>query len=490
MPPDAQDIQQQNPAPTPEQITTAATAGPQPSLSSALTGAPATAPGPATAPAPARPTPQQQAAAADVAHHSMLGKAVSFLLGKQRQYVPDPVTGAPKAVDVPRKPGELFSHILAAAIIGGAAGQGTNSPIAGFTRGATAGIQANMQADAQKRAQAQRDFENRQAAERQTHEQSVQDQRLQDERRKTDAQLEVWNKETLLHERDANLHEREFIESHDERQQRIRDWATEQGAIDAPVPNNGELGNGGKFQKLFTAQPELFRPPTGYSRIVTTDVDMNGLAFDKDKGYVDAQGNAVDLKDRTTWHVQFIPHNSAKDPIEIQGTDLQRLFPKTASGLVKPDKTYRLPFEHVIGLAVKEHETNRREAHDDWRERHDEIARQLGEMKNRADNLSRQIDTLERQPFLDDDVKKQIADLTAQRQQVWNDYDAAQAQAHPQSKLRKTDSRRNANATPTPAKPAPVKVGDIKTVNGQQVRVTKILPKGKYEGEPVGAPAQ
>src|SRR3984893_3137464 len=479
--------------PTPEQQESAATAGPQSSLSAALAGtpnpAPATAAAP-TAPAPAqpKPSPQQQAAAADTAHHSGLGRIASTLLGKQTNFTVDPTTGTTIATEVQQKPGDLFRHILAGAILGGAAahqgqisvdpvaGQRTrmaSGPLAGFLAGGTAVMEASGAGEKTRYERAEQQLKNQQTARTETRE----DERLKGEKIKTAAQTEFWNQEALHHDREANIRDAEYHEKHNERMELIRDQATKAGAIDAPIPGNGTVGNGAKFQKLFVDQPELFAAPDGYNRIVSTDTNMDGLTFDPKKGYVDQSGNFVDLKDRTTWYVQFLPQNAAKQPMEVKGSDLNRVFPKVTGGLADSKKVYKMPLEQVVGIGAKEHETNRKEATEIWHANHDAIMSQLNELRSKADNYTKQANAAEREFDL-----KTAKELRQKAADAYDEYDEVQKQAHPQSKARKTGSGRD-----NPGANQPLKVGDIGMVNGKKMKVTKL----DANGNPVaGIPAE
>src|SRR5258708_2660176 len=218
-----------------------------------------TAPDISGAPSPApsalggnpQPPPPPTAQQAVEAHHSMLGRVASALLGRPMDYQIDPATGKTVAVPVQEKPGDLFRHILAGALIGGAAAKGTNSVLAGFSRGGVAGIQSNQPTNDHRLPQAQQPFQNSQTADKASQ-----------EKLSATAQHEHWNKEELLHERDANLRDSEFLERRNERAEELQKWALEAGGMAAPIEGNGELGNGKQFEKLFTRDPQKFRPPT------------------------------------------------------------------------------------------------------------------------------------------------------------------------------------------------------------------------------------
>jgi hypothetical protein len=363
-----------------------------------------------------QPPPPPTAQQAVEAHHSMLGRVAGALLGRQMDYQIDPQTGKTVAVPVQERPGDLFRHILAGALIGGAAAKGTNSVLAGFSRGGVAGIQANQQANDQRLQQAQQQFQNQQAT----------DKVAQDKLQGT-AQHEHWNKEELLHERDANLRDSEFLEKKNERAEQLQKWALEAGGMAAAIPGNGELRNGQAMMKLYTQDPNKFKAPSGYDRLITHDTDLSGLKHDpKGQGWIDGDGNPVNLEDRTTWRVSWVPQKP--QPVDITGAKLNRLFPKTLGGLADPKQTYKMPWHQVVALGTNEHETARKEADE---ERKTEREQRLKETSARDQNRK---DT-------DQTRKNKLAD----------------------QKINKTK---------------PVAIGSIGIVNGQRVMVTKIDANG------------
>ena len=329
----------------------------------------------------------------------------------------NPQTGQQEAYEVPQRPGDLFRHILAGALIGGAAAKGTNSVLAGFSRGGAASIQANQAADQQRQQRAQQDFANKQVLDRAAQE------KLQ-----SAATHEHWNKEQLLHERDANLRDSEFIQRQNENSQQIQKWAHEAGGIVAPIPGNGELRNGQAMMKLFTSDPNKFRAPSGYDRLISHDIDTSGLTHDPaGKGWIDGDGNAVNLEDRTTWRVSFIPQKP--QPITIGGDRLNHLFPKTLGGLADPKQSYSMPWSQVLGLAHNEHETIRKEADEDRK-------------KVREDRLKKTSDRDQNRKDVDQTRKNKLADQRINQQK-------------------------------------PVKIGDIGIVNGQRKMITKLDDQGR-----------
>lgn len=146
--------------------------------------------------------PEQVAAQADVAHHALLGKLATNLMGMNTSYQVDPSTGSLVAQQSPNKPGMFFRSVLAASLLGGAAGADGNPNqgfMGGLVRGAGAGMASANQQDALKRQQAQQQYANQLAAQKNQREQN-QDQREADAAVTTDslrkAQITQANAET------------------------------------------------------------------------------------------------------------------------------------------------------------------------------------------------------------------------------------------------------------------------------------------------------
>jgi hypothetical protein len=191
---------------------------------------------------------------------------------------------------------------------------------------------------------------------------------------------------------------------------------------------------------------------------------------------VDGTGKAVDLKDRNTWHVQFLPVNSAKEPLEMTGAALNKLFPKTAGTLLDPTKVYTLPIGSIVGMAAKEHETNRTQANDAYKIQHDETVAQLSALKDKADNYVREAIAADRRAEFDPQAAADAREFRQKAESAYDQFDKVQAASHPNSPLRKVDSGRN--TTPAPG----VVVGQKVTLkNGQNVTVTKVKPDGSFE---------
>jgi hypothetical protein len=111
----------------------------------------------------------------NTAHDQFFGRAAKMLLGNNTTYSVD-ANGNMQSSSTPNKPGQFFRNVLAAAILGGAAGAEGNpaqGATGGFVRGGAAEIQDQRQQDLLKQQQAQRDLQNRQSVSKEQREQQA-----------------------------------------------------------------------------------------------------------------------------------------------------------------------------------------------------------------------------------------------------------------------------------------------------------------------------
>jgi hypothetical protein len=133
--------------------------------------APAAQPGPnmGGSQAPSLAPPQQPDI--NVQHDTMFGRAAKALMGNTTSYSVDE-NGKTVATETPQKPGSFWKSILAAAVLGGAAGSDAHArnPNGGFLNGLVAGgasdIADQRQQDQLKRQQAEQEFQREQEAQK------------------------------------------------------------------------------------------------------------------------------------------------------------------------------------------------------------------------------------------------------------------------------------------------------------------------------------
>jgi hypothetical protein len=156
-----------------------------------------------------QPNPAMVAQVQQIQHDSNIGKAVQFLMGKQYDYQVDPQTGKTTPVEIQQKPGDLFRHIVAASILGGAVGAKQNTGLKGFVSGGAGAMQEDQQRDQQRREQAQQQFKNQLTAQNEQREQ--QSFKTGEDLKK--AQLAMYNLQTV---RENQLLQGESFKQHQE----------------------------------------------------------------------------------------------------------------------------------------------------------------------------------------------------------------------------------------------------------------------------------
>lgn len=164
----------------------------------------------APAPSPVRP-PAPNPAAADVAHHYSLGRAVKSLFGTERNYSVDPATGKMSEEETQAKPGQIFRHMVAGVMLGGAAAEKgkAKSFLGGAAQGGAAVVEHDEAQDKIKQDSARKDFEQGLQAKRENREEQ-QSNTQQDLMR---AQIAMHNAQTL---RENQLTQHENFKMHEE----------------------------------------------------------------------------------------------------------------------------------------------------------------------------------------------------------------------------------------------------------------------------------
>lgn len=358
------------PAEQPPDITGALPAGadqPVPGVSNVLPPAPAQAV-----------PPQMQAEAKQVMHESKLGKIAGFLLGGRKEYSADPTTGEVKETYVKNKPGDLFRHIVAGAILGGLAG--AREKEGDFWTGAGAGGEVVAESDEKRerdrRALAVKNAEMQQTAQRTQMEKqrlTLEQQQFEQSKIQFAASMAHMTKQELLAERDANLRELEFNAKENESSNRMFEWMHTAGASQArDIPKNGVPGNGSELMEMAVKNPEILRAPSGYERVVQKKIDFTDLKHSLKDGYTDKDGKPVDLAAHTTWTVWDVPISAAKQIVTVDNKTASKMFPSILGGGVLPkDGSRPYTIQELSDLRVRQSSMNiaademrRKERHD------------------------------------------------------------------------------------------------------------------------------
>jgi hypothetical protein len=288
-------------------------------------------------------------AIASTVHHNMLGRAVSALMGNQVDYQVDPNTGATVATPVQSKPGDLWRHIVAGAILGGAVGGSQPAETTPLTRafvGAQAANSQNNVWDTQRYQRAQESAKTQLEAKRVNQEllfQQAQIAHMHREDMRADAQFDLMNPVHLSNNNQFNT--------------TTENGAREAGGTMAPIivngqDINGKADNGAAFAAAYAKDPKSFEAPSGYNRIHVQHVDTNGLHYEFGKGWLDDKGNYVDLSTRTTHSFFDVPQDAFKQQVPgVTHRDINKLAGFKA--FPDDDQPARVTFGDLIGLKTQ-----------------------------------------------------------------------------------------------------------------------------------------
>jgi|SRR5581483_22604 len=300
---------------------------------------------PAQPSAPA-PTPAPAVAAADMAGHSMLGKAVRAIMGQSVEYQPDG-RGGVKAVPVKAPPGQLFRHIVAGAILGGAFGHEKEGGdfTSGMARGASGVMEKTQENDREAMKRAQENEKSR-----------MEQQRLDREDQLTKAQIAHYHIMDAQEDAHTDIMMREYLDKTDAANKAMEDLALQSGGNPARIVVQGQdinnkTGNGADIGKAYAQNPRLFDAPDGYRRIHIRSIDYSGLNFDKENHrWVDAEGKPVDLSSRTTHTFYDVPRSSFTSTQIMSGSDVNKLM---GFNYFKPDDKVPISAQQAAGLKAE-----------------------------------------------------------------------------------------------------------------------------------------
>jgi hypothetical protein len=265
-------------------------------------------------PAPTKPQVQLQPVPVVPPHVGRLaqfGHLASSLLGKQYDYQVDPKTGQTIQTEIKQKPGDVFRHIVAGAILGGALGAGADPAKMPAGEVAKAG---GPEANDQRRAQAQKQFENQTKVRTEDREDTL-----------TKAQIAHMHVQDLHADAQMDLMQQEHIDKQNQFNNSVLDVAKEKGTPSRILVNGTDINatqNKGKaFAAAYTKNPRAFDAPEGYYRIHSQTVDNSGLTYKVGTGWVDAEGKPVDMAERTTHHFYDIPKSVMSEHIQKTGKE-------------------------------------------------------------------------------------------------------------------------------------------------------------------------
>jgi hypothetical protein len=277
---------------------------------------------------PAQPTPQQRAQAADLAHHSALGKVASVLLGKEVQYKVDPNTGAVVPVKVQRSPGEFMRSLVAGALIGAAAG--FQHPQGGFLGGAAQGGAAVLQDqrtwDEQARAQARQSFKDAQDIQQnQRAKQAAADEHMVHQA--TAAHLTA---ETVAFHHLQDSHDQEALDAKNKAAKIYLQTFEAAGAKPASIPVNGKVPangayNASELSAALTKDPKILFGAPGTVRHFVDVNNASDVEYVEGKGWVNASGEPANMTKSTLVKVFDVPEDMFKKQLHHTGSEVNAI---------------------------------------------------------------------------------------------------------------------------------------------------------------------
>lgn len=273
--------------------------------------------------------PQQQPAPT-MDHDTLFGKAAKMLMGNNTSYSVGP-DGKTVTTQTPNTPGSFFKNILAAAVLGGAAGANSNgSFVQGAAQGGAAAMENNQKQDLIKRQQAQEDFKNNQEADRATQQKML-----------TDATVANMHSEMASRQMHNDMESQEQHERHNQASSAMEDTLLRAGAVPGQLPIDGKLTSVTTAPSLAAAiskDPSLMKAPEGFTRHFVDTADLSDITFNG-VNWHDASGAPVNMTDKTTVKAYDVPDASLTKKIPVSGSDYNKA---RGQNLLDAKKTYQL----------------------------------------------------------------------------------------------------------------------------------------------------
>lgn len=271
--------------------------------------------------------PQQQAAPS-MDHDTLFGKAAKMLMGNNTSYSVGP-DGKTVTTQTPNTAGSFFKNILAAAVLGGAAGANSNGSFAqGAAQGGAAAVANNQKQDLIKRQQAQEDFKNSQEADRTTQQKML-----------TDATVANMHSEMASRQMHNDMESQEQHERHNVAAGAMEDNLLKAGGVPGQIQIDGKLTNTMTAPALADAiskDPSVMKAPDGYTRHFVDTADLSDITFNG-VHWQDASGKPVNMTDRTTVKAFDVPDNALTKKIETSGKAYNAA---RGQNLLDPNKNY------------------------------------------------------------------------------------------------------------------------------------------------------
>lgn len=434
---------------------------------------------PAQQPVQQGPTPDQQAAMADIAHHATVGKSVRAIFNSLNNSTDDG-GGA--------KPGGFFRNLLLGALIGGAAGGGgkdadgkeRDTGAGGFLGGLSRGGAAVIQ---DQRAQQQAQLENR--SKQQQNDRA--NQSSADEHTLHQAMVAHENLQTsdLLH----NMHaaDEKAVRDHNAASRAYQKSLIDSGAIPAQISINGKLvdsTDGNSFVAAYTKDPSIATAPAGYARHFISTADLSELHFDGDH-WNDDSDNPVNIGKNMSIRFFDQPTSTFSTPSLIKGSQInaarrQKIVDDSKNYSVSPDAMSGL---YTIGAkeAAEKARSNNQRSLTDQRNKNAKQFTQIESKKTAA--LANAEHEYWQSINKGNDSNNALSELNAAKQAAQNGYEDELKSAGASVQHFDYGAANAPQANPPRNNPSSrVTVGQtVRLKNGDQVQVTKVNPNGTFE---------
>src|ERR1700722_5699374 len=280
-----------------------------------------------------RPTPQQ---AVDQ-HHKALGKVTNFLFGREL----DPDTGQP----VKQSPGSIFRSLLAGALLGASAGlKEGHGALGGLAAGGVAGMQMRDQQAQQAQAQGDR-----------RKKMSMEEQAAADEHQLHQANVAHLTVQTTAFHHLQDLHDQEALDAKNKAARAYMKTLEDAGARPAQIPVYGKIPANGLYNAsdivdVINRDPSMLFGAPGTVRHFVDEHADGDMDYVQGKGWVNANGDAVNVTKNTTIKAFDVPENLYKTPLHHSGKELNaiagyQLIPKT-----QEDHEFIVPLDAVTNL--------------------------------------------------------------------------------------------------------------------------------------------
>jgi hypothetical protein len=417
------------------------------------------------------PTPEQQAAVADIAHHALVGKSVKAVFNSLNNQTDD-------GGNV--RPGSFFRNLIAGMMIGGAnSGGGRGGALGGFARGGAAVIN-------DQRAQLQQQLANQQKQQQEDLKNQMDRERLDDTEALHQSMVAHENIQTadLLH----NMHSADdkTVEQHNAASRAYQKSLIDSGALPAQMSINGKMvdsTDGTSFQSSYIKDPSITTAPKGYVRHFISTTDLSELHYENGE-WKDDSGNAVNIGKNISIRAYDQPTSNLKTPSMVKGSVINTA---RRQNIVDPNKSYSISPDAMSGIytlgtkdAAQSARTNHEQNLTDQRNKNQKTFYEIEAKK--ASSLAKAEHEYWSAINKGTDKDSALSELNASKQQSQDAYEAEIKAAGGTSGHMEYSPTTKPNTGPTPKAPAPqVRVGQrVKLKNGDQVNVTKVNPNGTF----------